>query len=165
MNGKLEKQFDIRKFTLIVGVLFTIIGVLGFIPGINVGPHSNDPHLAVEASYGRLLGIFPVNALHNLLHFALGIWGILAAREALQSRTYCRFTAAFYGVLTVFGLIPNLNTMFGLVPIFSHDIWLHAVTAGGAFYFGYLREAIAAHGNGRGGWGTPAKVKSYYRWS
>jgi hypothetical protein len=30
--------------------------------------------------------------------------------------------------------------MFGLVPLFSHDIWLHALTALGAAYFGFSSE-------------------------
>jgi hypothetical protein len=37
------------------------------------------------------------------------------------------------------GLISaaNLHTMFGLTPLFSHDVWLHAVTAVIAAYFGW----------------------------
>jgi hypothetical protein len=27
--------------------------------------------------------------------------------------------------------------MFGLTPLFSHDVWLHAVTAAIAAYFGW----------------------------
>jgi hypothetical protein len=35
------------------------------------------------------------------------------------------------------GLIPALSTMFGLMPIFGHTVWLHAATAAAAAYFGY----------------------------
>lgn len=44
----------------------------------------------------------------------------------------------FYGALAVMGLIPGLDTLFGLVPIFGHDVWLHAVTAAAAVYFGWF---------------------------
>jgi hypothetical protein len=37
------------------------------------------------------------------------------------------------------GLIPNANTMFGLVPLYGHDVWLHAVLAIIAAYFGFVR--------------------------
>jgi hypothetical protein len=40
-------------------------------------------------------------------------------------------------VLTVFGLIPGLNTLFGLTPLFGHDVWLHALTAIIAAWFGW----------------------------
>jgi hypothetical protein len=41
-------------------------------------------------------------------------------------------------VLAVIRLISaaNLHTLFGLTPIFSHDVWLHPGTALIAAYFG-----------------------------
>jgi hypothetical protein len=38
------------------------------------------------------------------------------------------------------GLIPGLDTTFGLVPLFSHDVWLHVLLAGGAAYFGFVHR-------------------------
>jgi hypothetical protein len=53
-----------------------------------------------------------------------------------------------YALLTVLGLIPATNTAFGLVPIYRHDVWLHAVLAAVAAYFGFVRRkgkaAVAA---------------------
>jgi hypothetical protein len=40
----------------------------------------------------------------------------------------------------VLGLVPGLNTVFGLVPIHGHDVWLHAGTALAAAYFGWRKE-------------------------
>jgi hypothetical protein len=34
--------------------------------------------------------------------------------------------AVVYGILTVMGLIPALDTTFGLIPLYGHDVWLHA---------------------------------------
>lgn len=43
------------------------------------------------------------------------------------------------------GLFPVLNTTFGLIPIFGNDVWLHAVTAIAAAYFGWMaRETTMA---------------------
>ena len=41
------------------------------------------------------------------------------------------------------GLIPVLNTTFGLVPLFGHDVWLHAGTAALAAYFGFSQRTEA----------------------
>jgi hypothetical protein len=48
--------------------------------------------------------------------------------------------ALIYALLTVLGLIPATNTAFGLVPIYGHDVWLHAVLAAGAGHFGFVRK-------------------------
>jgi hypothetical protein len=44
----------------------------------------------------------------------------------------------------VMGMVPGLNTVFGLLPLHSHDVWLHAGTAAIAAYFGWRREAVSA---------------------
>jgi hypothetical protein len=47
-------------------------------------------------------------------------------------------------VFVVMGLVPGLNTTFGLVPLFSHDVWLHAILALGAAYFGFIHRDTEA---------------------
>lgn len=37
----------------------------------------------------------------------------------------------------VMGFIPVLNTTFGLIPLYGHDIGLHALIAIVAAYFGF----------------------------
>ena len=53
---------------------------------------------------------------------------------------YARGVAGIYALLTVLGLIPATNTAFGLVPSYGHDVWLHAVLAVVAAYFGFVRK-------------------------
>lgn len=125
-----------RVFALIAGVVYTIVGVMGLL-GIGVTPMVHDPALAVEAQHGMLLGLFPVNLLHNIVHLGIGIWGIAAYYQTAGARTYAKGIAIIYGALAIMGLFPVLNTTFGLVPLYGHNIWLHAVTAGVAAYFGW----------------------------
>jgi hypothetical protein len=133
----------INTFARIYGIVFLVVGVGGFIPGLTQ-PHDH-PNLAVEAGSGMELGLFPVNALHNLVHILFGAWGLFAARSFDAARTYARGVAIVYALLTILGLIPATNTTFGLVPIYGHDIWLHALLAGVAAYFGFAyREASPA---------------------
>lgn len=132
-----------RNFAMIIGVVYVAVGLLGFFPGLVSVPPPVAPHLAVDTGYGYLLGLFPVNVLHNLVHLAVGAWGLTASRTLAGSLSFARGLAIFYAALTIMGLIPVLNTTFGLIPIFSHDIWLHAVTAGVAAYFGFTGHSEA----------------------
>lgn len=134
---------DVTRFALIFGILYVVVGIAGFVPALIVPPQAGDPSLAVETLYGRMFGLFPVNLLHTLVHLAIGVWGLAAARTTGGSIFYARGLAVIYGVLAVMGLIPGLNTLFGLVPLHSHDIWLHAGTALIAAYFGFAAKIRA----------------------
>ena len=126
-----------RYFALVFGIIYVLAGLSGFIPGLLVRSPELPP-VAVDMLYGRALGLFPVNVLHSLVHLAIGVWGIVAWRTYAASKGYARGLAVIYGVLTILGLIPATNTLFGLVPLFGHDIWLHALTAIIAAYFGWV---------------------------
>lgn len=132
---------SVRNFALLYGIVFLLVGLLGFVPGINQMDHSHhtDADLIVGGpGHGMLLGLFHVNLLHNLVHIAFGIWGLAVFRNTDASVVYARGVAVIYAVLAVAGLIPGLNTMFGLVPIHGNDVWLHLLLAGVAAYFGFL---------------------------
>jgi hypothetical protein len=127
-----------RYFALVAGVVYLVIGVLGFLPGIVQSPIPDMPPMDVDSGYGLLLGLFPINVLHNVVHLLVGLIGLISNRTVHSARNFSRGLAIFYGLLTVMGLIPGLNTTFGLIPIFSNDVWLHALTALVAAYFGWL---------------------------
>ena len=126
----------IYTFALVMAALYLTAGVLGFFPTFLGAIPPGDPPLAVETNYGYLFGVFPVNLLHNLVHLAIGGAALLAWSGMWSARAVARFIAVFYGALAVMGLIPGLNTMFGLTPLFSHDVWLHAASAAAAAYYG-----------------------------
>jgi len=133
-----------RNFAQLMGVLFLAVGLLGFIPGMKSAPPIDAASsLAAQGGYGHLFGLFPVNWLHNLVHLGVGIAGLSAARSLAGSRQFARGLTWFYGLLAVMGLFPVLNMTFGLIPIYGHDIWLHAGTAAVAAYFGFGPRAEA----------------------
>ncbi len=127
-----------RTFARIYGIVFLLVGILGFIPGITQPPHSNHDLRVTDPGHGMLLGLFHVNLLHNIVHLLFGAWGLFASRDLSGSVNYARGVAIIYTVLAVCGLIPRLNTMFGLVPLDGHDVWLHFLLAGVAAYFGFI---------------------------
>lgn len=131
-----------RYYALIMGIIFAVIGVAGFIPGL-LAPHDPSMAMTVDSLSGDLLGLFPVNVLHSLVHLLFGIWGIAAYRSFTGARIYARSVAIIYGVLTVMGFIPGLSTVFGLVPLYGNDIWLHALIAISAAYFGFMATETA----------------------
>ena len=123
-----------QKVAMVFGVVFLLVGLMGLFVDGGTGMEAD------TETAPRLLGLFPVNLLHNLVHLAFGVWGVLASRRHDAARSYCRLGAIIYAVLVVTAFISD--STFGLVPIGSHDIWLHAVLAAALGYFGFVhREA------------------------
>lgn len=135
---------NVRTFALIFGIVFTLIGILGFVPGMVHPPAADHPPMQVDQGYGQLLGLFPVNLLHNVAHLGFGLWGLLAYRSVGGARLYFRGVAIGYGLLGVLGLVPGANTLFGLVPLFGNDVWLHLLLALGGVYFGFIHREPGA---------------------
>src|SRR6195256_4500584 len=127
----------VETFALFSGVAYLAAGLLGLIPVALMPAPADAPPIHVTLFHGYLLGLFPVNVLHSAVHFAIGVWGIVAERGMASPKVYARSLAIFYGALAVMGGIPGLDTLFGLLPIHGHDIWLHAGTAALAAYFGW----------------------------
>ncbi|MGZ8997246.1 MAG: DUF4383 domain-containing protein [Allosphingosinicella sp.] len=133
-----------RTFALIFGIVFLAVGALGFVPGM-VHPATGGHNVTMTQGYGDLLGLFPVNMLHNVVHLLFGLWGVMAYRSLAGAKTYFKAVAVIYGLLTILGLIPSMNTTFGLIPIYGNDVWLHAVLALVAAYFGWMnRDPVGA---------------------
>lgn len=131
-----------RTFALIFGIVFLAVGVAGFVPGLVQPLHEGHP--PVTGNAGQLLGLFPVNELHNAVHILFGLWGLAASRSLGGAVLYARGIAIAYGLLTIAGFIPQLNTLFGLVPLYGNDIWLHALLALVGAYFGWVNRSPAA---------------------
>jgi hypothetical protein len=129
-------------FALIFGIAYLGAGVLGLIPAALMPPPAEAPPTHVTLLYGYLLGLFPVNVLHSAVHLAIGAWGLTAWRGAASPTVFARSLALFYGALALMGIIPGMSTLFGMLPLHGHDVWLHAGTALIAAYFGW-RSAVS----------------------
>ena len=132
-----------RTFALVFGIVFLIVGAGGFIPGLTMMDHSGHPadaDVTLRSFFGYELGLFPVNVLHNIVHLLFGVWGLLAYKSLAASKSYGKGVAIIYAVLMVAGLVPGLNTLFGLVPLYGNDVLLHAGLAIVAGYFGFVHR-------------------------
>jgi hypothetical protein len=137
-----------RTFAMIFGVAFLVIGLGGFVMAPTTpGPH---PDLDMTSGFGHSLGLFPINTLHNIVHIAFGLWGLAASRSLGGSVTYFRGVAIAYALLTVMGLVEagKVHTTFGFIPLYGNDIWLHALLALVAAYFGWMHRDRGAADRG-----------------
>ena len=139
-----------RTFALVFGIIYLVAGLLGLVPATLVPPPADTPPTHFTMMYGYLLGLFPVNIAHTALNLAIGAWGLAAGSGRASAVRYARALAVLFGALAVMGMLPVLNTAFGFMPLYSHDIWLHAVTALVAAYVGW-REPVAARERRRDG--------------
>jgi hypothetical protein len=151
-------MYPVRTFALVLGVIFLLVGVMGFVPAFVT--HPADMHgVTVHANHGYLLGLFPVNLVHNLVHILFGIWGIAAYRTGVNgSRLFARSVTVVYALLAVIGLFPNFDTLFGLCPIHGNDTWLHGLIACVSAFFGWApvaNEPTETHAHTGGGTPLP----------
>lgn len=108
----------------IFGVVFVAIGVLGFVPGITTD--------------GSLLGIFEVNALHNLIHIITGVAALAMAGSS--AKMFFKVFGVVYLLVTIIGFLQG-DTVLGLIGVNMADNLLHLVIAGAALYFGFKGES------------------------
>jgi hypothetical protein len=113
----------------VVGVAFLVPGVLGFIPGITTNYDMLD--FAGHESGAKLLGIFGISVLHNIVHLAFGIAGLVFARTFTGARGYLLGSGVIYLLLAMYGLLIDHESAANFVPIDTADNWLHLVLAVG----------------------------------
>jgi len=101
-----------RTVAAVFGAVYVLVGILGFI--------------LVPGGEGDLLGLFPVNALHNIVHVLLGailLYGSMSYAAAIQT------TRGVGAVLLLLGILGFISPDgLGLVPLGANDIWLHLAT-------------------------------------
>lgn len=110
---------------LAVAAVFTLVGILGFIPGITTDYDTMT--FAGHHSEAKLLGVFQVSILHNIVHLLFGLAGFALARKVSGARMYLIAGGAVYLVLWLYGLIVGQNTAANFVPVNPADDWLHLV--------------------------------------
>jgi uncharacterized membrane protein YhaH (DUF805 family) len=124
----------IQKTALIVGIVFLVVGLAGFIPGLTQSV--DQLHAAGTHSEAMLLGIFQVSVLHNIVHLLFAVAGIAAAVRAVPSRHYLIWGGVVYIALWVFGLFAVGTPEVNFVPVNEADNWLHLGLAIGMIVLG-----------------------------
>src|SRR5262249_7934836 len=97
----------VKRIAMLFGAVFVLVGVLGLFmtdAGMRMG---------VDLNAKPLLGLFPVNLLHNIVHIAFGLWGLMAARSFATAQSYCKVGGIIYLILACLGLVSP--TTFGFI--------------------------------------------------
>jgi hypothetical protein len=115
----------VQTLATIVGATFLVVGILGFIPGITSHLYGG-LDFAGHASQAKLLHVFQVSWLHNIVHVGFGIAGLTLARTWTGARTYLIGGGVVYLVLWLYGLLVGSGGA-NFVSLNTADAWLHFV--------------------------------------
>lgn len=126
----------IQKTALIVGIVFLLVGIAGFIPGLT--QNIDQLHGAGVHSEAMLFGVFQVSVLHNAVHLLFAVAGIAAAVRAVPSRRFLIWGGVVYIALWVFGLFAVHAPDVNVVPLNEADNWLHFGLAIGMILLGLV---------------------------
>jgi len=126
----------IRRVAMVVAVVFLLVGVLGFIPGVTT--NYDTMQFAGHESDAKLLGIFQVSILHNIVHLLFGVAGLALARRADTARAFLIGGGVVYLLLWIYGLFVGHDSNANFVPLNTADNWLHFLLAVGMIGLGFL---------------------------
>lgn len=130
-----------RIAACVYGLLFLVIGVLGFVPGVTVD--ANEMAMAGHHSPALLFGLFQVSLLHNMVHLALGTAGIIAAGVSRPAAQFLLWGGVFYAALWLYGIAIPRDGDWNFLPVNTADNWLHLGLAGTMIA---LRFALSGRG-------------------
>ena len=128
----MRDRTPLQSTAALVGVVFLLVGILGFIPGITT--HYGDMSFAGHGSGAKLLGIFQVSILHNIVHLLFGIVGIALAKTWDGARNFLIGGGVVYLLLWLLGIIGAGDW----IPANTADNWLHFVLGLGMVAAGYV---------------------------
>jgi len=140
----------VQTAALVVGIVFLLVGILGFIPGITT--QYEQLQFASHGSGALLLGLFQVSVLHNIVHLLFGVAGVALARSFAGARNYLIWGGVIYFVLWIYGLVIPHDSAANFVPLNDADNWLHLGLAVGMVLLGVIlgrRDVHAGSAAGR----------------
>ena len=118
----------VKTAAVLFGIVFILVGILGFVPGVT----NNE----------MLLGIFHVNAAHNVVHLLSGAVALFAGMaSAGAARIYFRVFGVIYGLVAVMGFMMGDGMLLGMISNNTADTWLHVVIAAVSLLLGFMPVA------------------------
>ncbi len=137
----MRNRSPLQAAALVVGSVFLLVGILGFVPGVTT--NYGEMGFAGHESEAKLLGIFQVSILHNVVHLLFGVLGLVAAKAWETSRLFLVGGGAVYLVLWVYGLAIDAESTANFVPLNTADNWLHLLLGVGMIAVGLALARVA----------------------
>src|SRR3954465_13085372 len=102
----------IKTMATVFGVVFLLVGILGFVPGVTKD--------------GHLLGIFHVNTVHNIVHLLSGVAALITASAGMRAaQNYFRIFGLVYGLVAILGFFSGEQPVLGIIANNMAEPWLH----------------------------------------
>ena len=115
----------VKTMAVLFGVVFLLIGILGFVPAVTKDE--------------MLLGIFHVNAAHNVVHLLSGAVALFCGMNSVSaSRMYFRIFGVVYGLVAVMGFFVGDGMLLGMISNNTAVTWLHVAIAAVSLILGFM---------------------------
>lgn len=119
-----------QKILYVLGAVLLVVGILGFFM---------DP----------VLGIFEVDAVHNLVHLVTGAALLVAAYLGAQAAmSTAKVLGVVYALVAVAGFVLPGESILGIIQSNLADDVLHAALAVVLLYAGFMRTGEEASASG-----------------
>jgi hypothetical protein len=112
-----RRRTPAQWYCLLAGLSLLLAGILGFFADASFTTGDG-----IDGD--RLLSIFEVNGIHNLVHIASGLVLLAASAKRASAKTVAIAFGLVYGVVTIIGLIDGKDVL-GLIPVNPADNVLH----------------------------------------
>lgn len=119
-----------KGIAILFGIGFLLAGILGFFPAMTPN--------------GNLLGIFGVNAAHNLVHIITGIvalWIGFLSSYAVQ--VFFKIFGIVYVIVALLGFVYGDQPILGIIANNRPDAWIHLAIGLIALYLGFRKKSKA----------------------
>jgi hypothetical protein len=124
-------NMTLKTIAIVFGIVLVAAGLLGFVPALNPG--------------GKMLGIFDVNAAHNVVHLATGVIALVAGFASDKaSKIFFQVFGIVYAAVAALGFYYGEALLLGVVSNNVADTWLHVVIAVIALYLGFMMQPSEA---------------------
>jgi hypothetical protein len=129
---------SVQKGSALVGIVFLVVGVAGFVPGITT--HYSLMKFGSPLSGAQLLALFQVSVLHNLVHLLFGVAGIFWSRKVLTARNFLFYGGIVYFAFFFYGIVIEYQSAANFVPFDDADNVLHFVLGAGMIALSVLLD-------------------------
>lgn len=104
-----------KTAALVIGIVFLLVGVLGFIPNPLVSQ----------------TGLFQVDTAHNLVHLVSGVAILAGAYSPVGAGLTLKVFGIVYALVALLGFLTvgSGGLLLGLIQVNHADHWLHALLA------------------------------------
>lgn len=130
-----------QMIAMLFGLVFLVVGIAGFIPGLTTDYERLDVY---DAEGAKLLGVFAVNWIHNAVHILFGLAGLSMAMTHRSARSFLIGGGLIYLALWVYGLIIDIDSSANFVALNTADNWLHLGLGVGMLLAGAMTAAGVA---------------------